>query len=55
MVSIQRNYKEAAKSLDQLQLEGQGTKIDSVYYYLPSDESLTSLQDTLKTHLQVNK
>ncbi|QFK72909.1 LytR family transcriptional regulator [Pradoshia sp. D12] len=55
MVSIQQNYKEAAKSLEQLQLEGQGTKINKIYYYIPSDESLTNLQDTLKKHLQINK
>ena len=55
MVSIQRNYKEAAKSLEQLQISGSGTKMDGIYYYIVSDEEKNSLQDQLKKHLQINK
>ena len=54
LVTIQQNYKEAAKSLEQIQMEGKGTTINKIYYYIPSEDSLTSLQDTLKKHLQVN-
>ena len=55
LVNIQQNYKEATKSLEQLQLEGKGSKINGIYYYIPAEDSLTSLQDTLKKHLQINK
>ncbi len=55
MVTIQKNYKEAAKSFEQIQISGSGTKIDGIYYYIVPDEELTTLQDTLKKHLQMNK
>lgn len=54
LVSIQSNYKEAAKSLEQVQVEGKGTTINKIYYYQVSDEAKTELQNTLKKHLQIN-
>ena len=54
MVSIQSNYKEAAKSLEQIQIEGRGTKIGGIYYYQVADEDRTELQNTLNKHLQIN-
>jgi len=54
MVSIQQNYKEAAKSLEQIQVEGSGTKIDGIYYYVVSDDYKSELQNALRKHLQIS-
>jgi polyisoprenyl-teichoic acid--peptidoglycan teichoic acid transferase len=54
MVDIQKHYKAAAKDIEQIQIKnGQGTKIEGVYYYVISDEELNSIQQTLKTHLEL--
>ena len=55
MVTIQKNYKQAAKSLEQIQVEGSGTKIDGIYYYVVSDDYKSELQNKLKKHLQIDK
>lgn len=53
MVEIQKNYKDAAKSIEQLQLTGTGTKIDGVYYLILSEEEKTRVQNLLKEHLEL--
>ena len=55
MVTIQQNYKQAAKSLEQIQVEGSGSNINGIYYYIVSDEAKSDLQSTLKKHLQINE
>lgn len=55
MMSIQKNYKQAAKSLEQIQVAGSGTKINGIYYYSVPDEEKTKLQSTLKKHLNINE
>ena len=55
MMTIQQNYKQAAKSLEQIQVEGSGTKINGIYYYAVPDEKKSELQSTLKKHLQINE
>ncbi|MEG9295990.1 LytR family transcriptional regulator [Mangrovibacillus sp. Mu-81] len=55
MVDIQKHYKAASKDIEQIQIEnGSGTKIDGIYYYIIPDEELTSIQDTLKEHLELD-
>ena len=49
----QQKYKEAAKSLEQIQVKGSGTKIDGIYYYVVSDPFKSEIQETLKKHLQI--
>ena len=55
MMTIQKNYKQAAKSLEQIQVEGSGAKIDGIYYYVVSDEHKSDLQKQLKQHLAISE
>ncbi|WP_282173969.1 LytR family transcriptional regulator [Cytobacillus firmus] len=54
MVDIQKNYRTAAKSVEQMSLKGSGTKIDKVYYLMVPDEEKQRVQNELKTHLELN-
>lgn len=53
MVDIQKNYKDAGQSIEQLEVSGVGTKIGGVYYYTVSNEEKQKLQQTLKEHLEL--
>lgn len=53
MVSIQRNYKEAAKNIEQFQINGRGTMINGIYYYVVPDEERMNLQNMLKEQLEI--
>jgi polyisoprenyl-teichoic acid--peptidoglycan teichoic acid transferase len=53
MVEIQKNYKDARHNIDQLQITGQGQKINSVYYQVVSDEEKQRVQNKLKSHLEL--
>ena len=53
MVDIQSNYKDAGKSIQQMEVTGNGTKIDGVYYYIVSEEEKQKLQQALKEHLEM--
>ncbi|RDU37233.1 LytR family transcriptional regulator [Neobacillus piezotolerans] len=53
MVGIARNYKDAAKNIEQLELNGTGTKINAIYYYLVTDEERQRVQAELKQHLEL--
>ena len=55
MMTIQKKYKQAAKSLEQIQVEGSGAKIDGIYYYVVSDEHKSDLQKQLKQHLAISE
>ena len=48
MIDIQKNYKQAVGSIDQLQMTGKGTKIDGVYYQILSEEEIQRVQAELK-------
>jgi polyisoprenyl-teichoic acid--peptidoglycan teichoic acid transferase len=53
MVDIQKHYKAASKDIEQIQIEnGSGTKIDGIYYYVIPDDELSSIQETLKDHME---
>ncbi|WP_436373747.1 polyisoprenyl-teichoic acid--peptidoglycan teichoic acid transferase TagU [Cytobacillus sp. BC1816] len=54
MVDIQKNYRTAAKSVEQMSLKGSGTKIDKVYYLMVPAEEKQRIQNELKTHLELN-
>ena len=54
MWDIQANYKTAAKNLEQFQVEGSGTKIDGIYYYIVPEENRLALSDQLKEHLEIS-
>nr|WP_281168091.1 LytR family transcriptional regulator [Siminovitchia fordii] len=51
MKSIQKNYSEARKHVEQLQIEGSGAKIDGIWYYIVPEEERTKIQNRLKEHL----
>lgn len=54
MVDIQKHYKAASKDIEQIQIkDGSGTKIDGIYYYVIPDEELSSIQSTLKKHMEL--
>lgn len=54
MVDIQQNYKEAGKSIQQMEIKSQGTKINNIYYGLVSAEEKQRVQGELKTQLELN-
>jgi polyisoprenyl-teichoic acid--peptidoglycan teichoic acid transferase len=55
MVDIQKNYKSAAKNVEQLSLQNvsKGTKIDGIYYLTISEEEKQNVQGILREHLKV--
>ncbi|WP_428910034.1 LytR family transcriptional regulator [Niallia sp. Krafla_26] len=53
MYDIQKNYKNAIGTIDQLQITGKGTKIDGIYYQIVSDEEIQRVQAELKNHLEI--
>ncbi|TYR72633.1 LytR family transcriptional regulator [Rossellomorea vietnamensis] len=55
MSDIQKHYKEAARDISQIQIQnGQGTRIDNIYYYIIPDEELSSIQDEFKEHMGID-
>ncbi|WP_423410820.1 LytR family transcriptional regulator [Heyndrickxia sp. MSNUG] len=53
MVDIQKNYKDAGKSIQQMEVSGSGTKIDGIYYYMVPDEEKNKLNQALKEQLEL--
>lgn len=54
MVSIQKNYKQAAENIHQHQIQGQGKMIDRIYYYIVPEAERQKLQTLLKEHLEIS-
>ncbi|MDN4495117.1 LCP family protein [Ureibacillus aquaedulcis] len=56
LLTIQKGYQDSFKSIEQLYMNnGQGTKIDGIYYYLPDEAEMETIKSTLKTHLGVKE
>ncbi|MEC0344778.1 polyisoprenyl-teichoic acid--peptidoglycan teichoic acid transferase TagU [Peribacillus frigoritolerans] len=53
MMDIQKNYRDASKSITQSSINGNGTKIDGIYYYIVSDEEREKVQSELKEQLSI--
>ena len=54
LMTIQKNYKNSFKSIEQLYMNGgQGQKISGVYYYVPNDSEMETIKSTLRTHLEL--
>lgn len=51
MKDIQQGYVGARKNRETLEVKGQGSKIDGVYYFVPSENNLVELKTKLETHL----
>ncbi|MCS0654753.1 LCP family protein [Cytobacillus firmus] len=41
--------------IETLKIEGENSTIDSIYYFIPNEDSIQSIQDTLLTHLKQEK
>lgn len=54
LMDIQKNYKDAGKNIQQMEIKEQGTKINSIYYGLVSPEEKQRVQTELKTQLELN-
>ena len=54
MMDIQNNYRAASGSIEEMTIEGEGTKIDGIYYYLVPDEEKEHIQGVLKEHLEIS-
>lgn len=53
MVSIFNDYRGAASNVNQIQLEGAGTKIDGIYYAIIDDNDLSETSNLLKEQLEI--
>ncbi|PLR90763.1 polyisoprenyl-teichoic acid--peptidoglycan teichoic acid transferase TagU [Bacillus sp. T33-2] len=53
MMTIQSQYKEASKSIEQISITGQGTTINNVYYLQVPTEEKNKIQNLLKQHLEL--
>ncbi|MFL2105720.1 LCP family protein [Desemzia sp. FAM 23991] len=53
MVSIFNDYRGAVSNVEQIQLEGSGTKIDGIYYAIIDDSELAAVSGALKTQLEI--
>lgn len=54
LMDIQKNYKEARKNIRQMEIKESGTKINSIYYGIVSQEEKRRVQKELKTQLELN-
>lgn len=53
MKTIQSNYRSAVKNIDQISIDGNGTKIDSIYYFIVPEEEQVNIQNQLKEQLDI--
>lgn len=51
MKEMQKNYGDARHHIEQFQIEGTGEMIDSIWYYIVSEEERTKIQTQLKEHM----
>ncbi|MDR6121186.1 LCP family protein required for cell wall assembly [Bacillus sp. SLBN-46] len=54
LMDIQKNYKDAGKNIQQMEIKETGTKIDRIYYGLVSSDEKQRIQNELKTQLELN-
>ncbi|MEH7081236.1 LytR family transcriptional regulator [Neobacillus drentensis] len=53
MVAIQKGYKHVGTSIEQMEIEEEGTRIDNIYYGLVSEEEIQRVQMELKSELEI--
>jgi polyisoprenyl-teichoic acid--peptidoglycan teichoic acid transferase len=53
MKIIQKNYQNARKNMQTLEIKGKGTQINGVYYYIVSDEERLNISKKIKEHLEI--
>lgn len=54
LMDIRKHYAGSFQTIDQLYLNnGTGTRMEGIYYYMPDEGELESIQATLKEHLEI--
>ncbi|MFB6469536.1 LytR family transcriptional regulator [Cytobacillus sp. Hz8] len=53
MKVIQKNYKEARHHIDQIQIQGNGTRINGIYYQVVPEQKRQEVISELKTQLEI--
>ena len=53
MVTISVNYLSALSNVEQIQMEGEGTKINGIYYAIISEEEKSKISNELKKELEI--
>ena len=53
IMAIQQQYNQAAKTINQHQINGSGQTIGGIWYYIVSEEEQMALQNLLKHHLEL--
>lgn len=51
IIGIQSDYKESAKSIESLDIKGEGKTINGIWYYVVDDEERQNLSDTMRESL----
>ena len=54
LMDIQKNYRNALNSIDQLAVESSGTMINNTYYGVIDEEEILRIQAELQEHLEVS-
>lgn len=54
MMAIQKNYRTAADTIEQMSIEGKGTRINNIYYIVVPDEEKQRVQNELQTQLEIS-
>lgn len=53
MIDIQQNYRDASSNISQLTIQGNGTKMNDIYYYIVPEQEQQNIQMQLKEHLAI--
>ncbi|PET56032.1 LytR family transcriptional regulator [Bacillus sp. AFS001701] len=53
MVSIQKDYRQAAQNISKTQVKGEGKMIDKIYYFIVSKQEKDSISNDLRQHLEL--
>nr|WP_295972308.1 LCP family protein [uncultured Bacillus sp.] len=51
IVSMQKSYLKAANTIEKLEIKGENTKVDGVWFYIVDEDTRQELSDELRTHL----
>ncbi|MED3646430.1 LCP family protein [Halalkalibacterium halodurans] len=54
MWELQSNYRGAAKNIEHLEITGEGTRINNIYYLIIPQEEIARVQGELKSHLELS-
>lgn len=55
MVNISLNYNKALRNIEEIQMNGSGTKIEGIYYEIIPDEEVEEISQTLKKELGISE